>query len=281
MHFNRSWMLTQCVAAIRQYTRHPYRLIIRDHNSEPQHQAHIKQLSGPDCEIQFHDQFYSCLDGRRKALDDIKTSRCVFLDDDIKVSPLWLTNLVARMESAGAAVVPMNLWTDLGETDKNGDSVYHYLGGIRLVQAGEVGKGPWLYTGRGDMAPGGATLYRTEYLKATKYRPEYRGGFEDWDQILQITQDLNGTVWGSKVVGFHHHRDRESMGASYWNLRWRWRETMEAALAAWDYWGIKLGVRDTWKKCIENRVTFPEPVMERIRAIRIDEIAHKITLPGL
>jgi len=223
----------------------------------------MRALEGPDCEIDFTPDPASCLQGRRDILERIDTPLTVFLDDDITVSPLWLSNLVAVMAGRGAAIVPMNLWSDVNAGENLGQK-YH-LSGVRRVEYGEVMKAPWLYVGEGDMCHGGATLYRTEALRATEYRPEYNGSFEDWDQILQITQDQGGTVWGSTVVGFHQHLD-ESRQADYWDYRWRWLEVLTAALAAWDRWGIRRGVRNTYRDLLAYGIDIPAQELKRINA---------------
>lgn len=276
LHFNRSHTLFQCVASIRENTRWPYHILIRDHKSESFHKEHIRRLAGADCEIQFHDEHFSCGGGRRDALSDIKTDRVVFLDDDIKVSPSWLTTLATIHNEKHASCVAANLISDVNAGPDFGQ---HYkLSGIRWIEYGEVTKAPFQYMGDGPLCHGGATLYRTDDLRSTEWRPAFEAGFEDWDQILQISQDQCGTIWGSNTVLFHNHKD-ESKLAGYWDRRWKWIETLEAAIAAFDHWGIKTGVRNTYFELIRREITIPKPLLKRIEEIDVMARTQSFRMP--
>ena len=102
---NRSWSLMQTVSSIRQFVQWPYRIIIHDNGSSEDHLGHVWRLEGDDCLIHTCRDFLSCLDGRRAVLDLVDTEYVAFLDDDIRVCPSWLSEMMGVMltrENAGA-----------------------------------------------------------------------------------------------------------------------------------------------------------------------------------
>lgn len=252
---NRSWHFAQCIASIRQFTRAPYVIKVLDVGSDLNHIEHVKQFSTDDCELGFADEFLSCAEGRRRLLRLVDTEYIVYLDDDIRVGPCWLQNLHRPMrKDPHAAAVAANIVQE-GQKAVSGVRYMDLKGDARIVRQHELN-----YEGDAPISLGGATLYRLDVLKETEYRPEFSGGFEDWDQTLQITQDLNRTIYGSRAIVFHYHQ-AECRG--YFEKRWRWRELFEAALAMWDRWQIRSGVDSVMSHHVRNQIAIPRDLAER------------------
>jgi len=249
---NRSWSLLQTVASVREFVRWPYRIIIRDHGSTPEHRAHIERLAGDDCDLMMVDEFLSCGEGRRQALPSVRSEFCVFLDDDCRVGMRWLSRLMEVMLSNPSAVaVPSNIVQDNHTIES----------GVRVLSGREMTRAPFLYLGRGDASLGGATLYRTESLRATEFRAEYNAGFEDWDQTLQMTR-AGGEIHGSEAVVSHKHLpDSDAYNAD----RWRWSELLDAAIALYDRWGVVTGIRRTLQSMLQVRHKVSADQWDRIK----------------
>ena len=227
---NRSWSLMQTVASIREFVKWPYKIIIQDHASEEDEKRHIEKLAGPDCRIHFEDKFLSCIEGRRLGLNRIRSEYCAFLDDDIRVCPEWIGNMMnVMLAKPHAAAVVSNLMIDRERTQS----------GIRLVQGNAMITAPWGDAGQGDACTGGCTLYRTKRLKETEFRAIFNAGYEDWDQTLQLTKQLGYEIWGSTASVIHHHQ-KDSL--KFIPDRWRFNELLDAAIAMARIWGIHTGI---------------------------------------
>jgi len=259
---DRSWHLAQCLASIRQFTRTPYTVKVLDVGSAENHREHISHFSGRDCEIGYCDDFLSCLEGRRRLLRLVDTEFVAFIDDDIKVAPGWLANLLRPMRlDSNCGAVASNLIQEGGAGISSGCRYLERKGRARVVRHHKTG-----FLGTAPMCSGGATLYRFDVLKETEKRPEFSGGFEDWDQTLQITQDLKRSIYGSRSVMFHRHL---AECAGYFDRRWRWRELMEAALAMWDRWQIRTAVDNVLTHYLKDQIVIPKDYAERIVEVLI------------
>lgn len=231
----------QAIASIREFTRYPYRILIQDHASDPVHVEHIGRYcdGASDCEIVWRDDFLSCAEGRRFGLDHVKTQYVVFMDDDEKINPLWLTHMMRQMlarKAENGAVVVGNLVNDSRRS----------YSGVRKVRGVDMLMMPYGCQTQGDCCAGGCTLYDTEALRRTRFRPEFNAGFEDWDQTLQLTQNLGYTLWGCKEATFFHNHQADS--EPYYKDRWRMTELMNAAIAIWTLWGIKTAMQTVFGK---------------------------------
>jgi len=259
---NRSWHFAQMLASIREYTTIPYVLKVLDTCSNLNHIEHVNQFRGEDfTDHILADKFYSCVEGRRIFLDYIDTEFTVYLDDDIRVGPLWLSSLMTPMiNDDNTGIVASNIVQE-------GKRV---TSGVRKLKNNgrsfSVSEHLPEYRGEGDLSLGGATLYRTEALRKTEYRKEFIGGYEDWDQTLQIKNDLNLKIQSSNATLFHYHM-AESQG--YFSDRWRWVELMDSALGIFDRWKIRTGVDKVLKHFIDNEITIPREQVERITEVLI------------
>jgi len=210
MSHNRSWSLLQTVASIREFTKWPYHITVQDHASIPRECRHIKRLAGPDCNVVNLGNFLSCNEGRRVGLDRLGGPYIVYLDDDCRVAPGWLTKMMGIMLTRPrAGVVTCSIMHDGNRMES----------GVRNREGGYITREAWGYLGQGIASLGGATLYRRLALERTVFRPQYNAGFEDWDQTLQITQDHGFQVWGSDAGILHCH---QADSGPYKANRWRW-----------------------------------------------------------
>lgn len=249
---NRSWLLNQCVASIREFTKHPYRILIQDHGSDLHHREHMKRLLlRDDVQIVWRDDFLSCAEGRRTILDQVESEYVAYMDDDEKVAPHWLSNMVSVMRTRPAcAAVTANMVIDGRQM----------MSGARMVRGQDIIMAKWGYTGSADACAGGCTLYRTDVLRATEYRPEFNAGYEDWDQTLQITRDLRMTVWASRAALFHNH----IATTDYLVDRWRMTELMDAAIAIWDRWRIRTAIEKVFKAMHDMGVPLQERQIRKV-----------------
>lgn len=223
---NRSWSIQQCVASIREWTKHPYHIVIQDHNSDDKHWGLIRQLQGDDCTVLRVNSFLSCNEGRRVGLDHVNGDYVVFLDDDIKVERLWLTRMMNEMRRPQVAVVCGQLTQNFGNPR---------MSWARMFVDGNAKRMTYGFSGECDFCGGGATLYDINALRATEFRAEYNGTGEDWDQILQITK-MGYKIWCCEVNFFHfHQQDYDEYGLK----RWRYTEILDSAIALFDCWKIR------------------------------------------
>ena len=256
---NRSWHLAQCIASIREFSYAPYIIKILDVDSTPVHREHVKQFAGPDCLIYPADDFPSCLEGRRRFLDMVDTEFVIYLDDDIRVGPRWIENMLRPIRldtNSGASVANI---VQEGEKVMSGVRYLEQSGRTLSVKQHEVG-----YLGQAPLSCGGATLYKLDTLKATEYRPEFSGGYEDWDQTMQITQDLGRGIYGTQATLFHKHMPECK---DYFSDRWRWRELMESALGMYDRWNIRTGVDKVLAHFVKNEIVIPKDQAARVMEV--------------
>ncbi|HUU94404.1 MAG TPA: glycosyltransferase family 2 protein [Phycisphaerae bacterium] len=253
---NRSYALAQCVGSIREWTRHPYRLIIQDHASEPEHREHIKRLAGPDLRIVWKQRVLSCNEGRHEGLAEIKSGFCVFLDDDFRVCEGWLASLVGtmRMHPLAAAVCANRI-----------DDGKRKVSGARDIVGGEIRFREYGYRGSGDYVAGGCTLYRTDALRRLEFRPEYNGTSEDLDHGMQFTKELGYELWNGEPTLYHWHGGE--CGDGYNATRWRPHECFDSAVAMYYRWGIKTIAQHLYAKYLLQGIRLCDAHMQAIAEI--------------
>lgn len=252
---NRSWHFAQCIASIREFTETPYQIGVLDTKSDIHHCEHMRQFEGDDCQFVFADVFYSCLEGRRKLLDMVDTEFIAYVDDDARVGPGWLQHLLRPMRNdpdCGAAV--MNIVQE-GKQATSGARFVEHGARSRTMHQHKPG-----YIGEAPACCGGATLYRTDVLRATEFREEFNGGYEDWDQTLQITQDLKKRIYATPATAFHYHMPENG---PYCLDRWRWRPLLESAIGIWDRWQIRTAIDNTLLHFLKNNMSVPRDQMEK------------------
>lgn len=252
---NRSWSLLQCVSSIREWTKTPYHIVIQDHDSNEQHWPMIRILEGPDCTVLRCNTFLSCNEGRRVGLDHVPGKYVVFLDDDIKVSRGWLEKLME----------PMSQYDGVGAVC--GQLVQNYgmqkMSWARMLRDGESVRMKYGFEGWCDFCGGGATLYDIEALRGTEFRREFNGTGEDWDQILQMSEN-DWRIRCENVKFFHFHQsDYDEYGVD----RWRYSEIMDSGIGLWDRWGIKTVVAEQFAAMIKRGIPLLPEQQKRVREI--------------
>jgi O-antigen biosynthesis protein len=256
---DRSWHVAQTISAIRQFTREPYVVKLFDISSRPDHAEHVKRMDADDVHVYRIEDFLSCLSGRREILSHVETPFVAYVDDDVRVGPEWLGNLLAPMRTdPEAGAVAANIVQE-GQRIESG---VRYL--ERSGRLFEMRNRPANFIGRGDACLGGATLYRTDVLRETEFREEFSGGYEDWDQTLQISRDLKRGVYGSRATVFHRHLPESE---SYFADRWRWRELFESAFGMLDRWEVRTAVAKVLIAHLRGEIVIPAEFAERIPEI--------------
>ena len=265
---NRSWHFAQCIASIRRFTRGKYIIKVLDNNSDAEHVEHMKQYKDRDCSFIWGDKFLSCLEGRRQILNHINTEYVAFIDDDIRVGPAWLECMLRPMENdpdAGAVaanIIQEGIKVMSGVRYLARPGSNDYVAPLPIGREGRVVRHfPVNHEGQAPLSCGGATLYRLDVLRDTEFRPEFNGGYEDWDQTLQITQDLKKNIYGSRATVFHKHMNECK---DYFSDRWRWRELTDSALGMWDRWRVRTAVDKVLRYYLEKEIVIPADQAARI-----------------
>lgn len=254
---NRSWQLAQCLASIREFTKFTdYKILILDTDSELNHREHARQFEGENCRMIEAGIFYSCLEGRRKLLDYVDTPYIAYVDDDLKVGDQWLTSM-------HRALVRYDAVASTGNIIQEGDRI---TSGGRTIEPVDgklcVRELPANHEGTVPLCLGGATLYETDVLRQTEYRPEYSAGFEDWDQTLQISQDQKRPIATCRATVFHNHQV-ESL--QYAVDRWRWHDLLDGAIAIWRRWHIRSAIDNSLRQLLASQITISDEQYEAVR----------------
>lgn len=256
---NRSWHFAQCLASVREFSRSPYKIKVLDTNSTENHREHMRQFTGADIDFVQHENFLSCAEGRRALLDMVDTEFVVYLDDDTRVGPGWLQCMMRQMRNYdNCAAVSANINQECEQ----------WMSGVRFLERApncmRVRQYDLGYEGPGELCQGGATLYKADILRNTEFRSEFNGGYEDWDQTLQITQDLGCTIFGSRACVFHKHMPENK---DYFKERWRWTELMDSALGMWDRWRVRTPVDKVLPNMIKNEIRLSDEHSKRVMEV--------------
>lgn len=141
----------------------------------------------------------TCNYGRREILNYVDTDWVVYLDDDMTVPDKWLTKLHADATEHNADVAVMCWYDQQTETLYSGGRGYR--NGFTTMATTD-------HVGPVSFCAGGATLYRTEMLRKTRFDVRYDGCGEDHDQTIQLAH-MGATIIQSGVVCDHWHEDND------------------------------------------------------------------------
>lgn len=241
---NRSRSLLRTVGSLQTFTVYePCNLVILDSGSDKPNRNAIASLAQmPNITMIQFPQPLTCCEGRRHILRYIDTPYVVYLDDDITVTPRWLTRMMAWMIGEGE-----NCGAVAAQLVRDGLTPYS---GARYIQNGTIQAHPFGYTGECDICHGGATLYRMEALLKTQFRPEYSCGAEDMDMLLQLKRDYGYGVQSCDVILHHDHEPQ----CKYDSQRWRDVDILDSAIALWHRWGIASKAVFAACRCVQNGV---------------------------
>ena len=241
---NRSRSLLRTVESLQTFTEYePCKLVILDSGSDTGHRNAIARLAQmPNVTLAYFPQPLTCCEGRRHILRYVDTPFVVYLDDDITVTPRWLTRMMFWMQGQGdkcGAVAAQLVLDGLNP-----------ISGARYIQNGTIQAHPFGYTGECDICHGGATLYRTEALKKTEFRPEYSCGSEDMDMLLQLKRDHGYSIQSCDVILHHVHEPQ----GKFDRQRWRDVDILDSSIGLWHRWGIATKAIFQACRCVQHGV---------------------------
>ena len=270
------WQRTRlCLNQLASSTGLPYDLIVLDNNSSDSTVDFLKWYSKqhPNVRLILEKENLGCAGGRKKALAEASGDYIVMLDNDLRVTPWWLENLLIRLIEAKADAVCCKVVLPDGSVQYNGGSYRIQNGFIQfsfmdsqLYQDHQgtmiVRECRWL--------PGGATLYRREVFSRVQYCEGLRGGLEDNDLSLQMARAGLKMVNcpAARVVHHHHAFDAVEMGDSeYSKVRNDRKKMLDSAVVfyrrnglivydpqAFKYLGIPHGTREETRQFFRNLV---------------------------
>jgi GT2 family glycosyltransferase len=122
--------------SIYQHTTHPFELVYVDGNSPPHVSKYLeREAKKRHFNLIRSDRFLSPNQARNVGLKEVRTKYVAFVDNDVEVTPGWLTHLVGCAEETGAwAVAPLVFEGPLDQ------QVIHIFGGQAEFSGGDTGR---------------------------------------------------------------------------------------------------------------------------------------------
>lgn len=221
LSFNRFMDTEKAVESINKYTHVPFELIIFDNNSQESVRTKLKLLVNRyhNVKLILEDYNLGCAGGRKKALQYASGEYILFLDNDILVTPNYLENLISRLDedekNVGACckvVFP--------------DGKIQYNGGTMVINDGFtiydlVDKG-LRYNSRitnhhlnCEWIPGGATLWKKDFLLQFPIDDGMKGSFEDNEVCFRIKKAGYNLVNAPNSIVIHNHMNFKNMYFKY------------------------------------------------------------------
>ncbi|MEK5061599.1 hypothetical protein BK126_24205 [Paenibacillus sp. FSL H7-0326] len=253
--YNQIDMLKGCIASIQAYTSQPYEIVVVDNASTDGTAEYLRSL---DLNVRYTvlDSNLGFAGGVNHGLMMARGQYIVVLNNDVVVTPGWLTNMMSCLDSdAGIAAV---------------GPVTNYIGGEQQIEVpytevrdmlpfaerfNKPDPGKWKYT---DRLVGFCLLFRRELLYDIGYLDEgYRiGNYEDDDWMIRIR--LSGRKLCIAGDSFIHHFGSVSMksignsqfeetnhrNAKFYEAKWGnphqlIQETLHTNGAAYDLFGVR------------------------------------------
>ena len=229
-----------------------YELILLDNNSTDGTADLLKLFAGQhkNTLVILEGENLGCAGGRQRALAEAGGDYIVMLDNDIRVTPWWLENLLARLSESEADAACCRVVLPDGMVQYNGGSFWIRDGFILFSFLDSNLRHSDLSTlmdRRCDWLPGGATIYRRRVFDRLQFCTDLRGGLEDNDLSLQMAR-AGFTMVNSpaSLVVHHHHRFESGEFSSPGYSRSRYdREAMFRAMVTF-YRRHGLIIYDPW-----------------------------------
>ncbi|MCM3129857.1 MULTISPECIES: glycosyltransferase family 2 protein [unclassified Paenibacillus] len=206
--YNQIDMLKGCIASIQAHTSQPYEIVVVDNASTDGTADYLRSL-GLDVRYTVLESNLGFAGGVNHGLMMARGQYIVVLNNDVVVTPGWLTNMMSCLNSdAGIAVV---------------GPVTNYIGGEQQIEVpytdvkdmlpfaegyNKPDPGKWKYT---DRLVGFCLLFRRELLNEIGYLDEgyHIGNYEDDDWMIRIR--LSGRKLCIAGDSFIHHFGSVSM----------------------------------------------------------------------
>lgn len=193
-------------------TRLPYELIILDNNSSDETAGMLRWYAKqhPHVRLILEKENLGCAGGRQKALSEARGDYIVMLDNDIRVTPWWLENLLIRLVESRADAACCRVVLPDGRVQYNGGSFRvrdRFILFSFLDSSLDQNDLNTLIERECDWIPGGATIYRRAVFEKAGFCPDLRGGLEDNDLSLQMGRAGLKMVNCPAAKVVHHHRN--------------------------------------------------------------------------
>ncbi len=245
----------------------PYDLIILDNNSTDDTVNYLQWFARQHRNVHLITESLNlgCAGGRKKALDRTGGDFIVMLDNDIRVSPRWLENLLVRLKETRADAACCKVVTPDGKVQYNGGS-YRISGPFitfsfidNSLPHDDLGT---LIDRDCDWLPGGATIYRRPVFDRVAFCRDLFGGLEDKDLSLQMKRAGLRMVNCPAAQVIHYHasfEDGEMKDPVYMQRRYDWERLKKTVVEF--YRRHKLIVYDPW---LFDRLNIPRGSPEEI-----------------
>lgn len=230
----------------------PFELIILDNNSLDDTANYLQWFAKQfrNVHLIMENLNLGCSGGRKKALDRAGGDFIVMLDNDIRVTPLWLENLLARLKETRADAACCKVVTPDGKIQYNGGSyrisdpfiTFSFVD--NSLPHDDLGA---MIDRDCDWLPGGATIYRRPVFDRVAFCQELFGGLEDKDLSLQMKRAGLRMVNCPASMVIHHHASFEAgemKDPVYMQQRYDWERLKKTVLSF--YRRHRLIVYDPW-----------------------------------
>lgn len=178
---------TECLESLRRMTYPDYKVIVVDNASSGGDAKVLREGFGDYIHIIENDKNYGFAEGNnigmRYALDNLDPDYVLLLNNDTRVDPEFLTELVNAAESDPliGIVAPKVYWYDQPNTVQSaGGTINWWIGATSLIGCGEIDKGQFDHVNNVDWVIGGGLLIKRQVLEkiGLLYQP-YFAYFEE------------------------------------------------------------------------------------------------------
>ncbi len=211
LSFNRFNDTKNAIQNIYKFTRVPFELIILDNNSNDRIRKKLKLLVNQYTNIKLllEDCNLGCAGGRKKALQYASGEYILFFDNDILVTPNYLENLISRLEED-----EKNVGTCCKVVFPNGKIQFN--GGTMVIDDGfaiydlvdwglRYNSPNTLHHLNCEWIPGGATLWKRDFILQFSIDEGMKGSFEDNEVCLRIKKAGFNLVNAPDSIVIHNH----------------------------------------------------------------------------
>lgn len=230
----------------------PFELIILDNNSSDDTVKLLQWFAknNNNVHLMLEKENLGCAGGRKKAVRKAQGDFIVTLDNDVRVTPGWLENLLVRLKEAQADAACCKAVLPDGKIQYNGGN-YRISGQFivfSFIDNSLSHNDLKTYIDRGcRWLPGGAAIYRRSVFDRVDFCEELYGGLEDNDLSLQMGRAGIRMVNSPLSLVVHHHAStegREMRDPLYTEARQDWGRLKKSMITF--YRRHRLIVYDPW-----------------------------------
>ncbi|MCL4439665.1 MAG: glycosyltransferase, partial [Firmicutes bacterium] len=233
-------------------TRLPFELIILDNNSSDETVKFLQWFAKQNRNVTLlqEKENLGCAGGRKKAVRKAQGDFIITIDNDIRVTPGWLENLLVRLKESRADAACCKVVMPDGKIQYNGGN--YRLSGQFIVFSFIDNSLNYndlkTYIDRQcRWLPGGAAIYRRQVFDRVDFCEELFGGLEDNDLSLQMNHAGLKMVNSPRSLVIHHHAStegREMRDQVYTLNRYDWDRLKNSMITFYRRHGIV--VYDPW-----------------------------------